>query len=242
MQAQAYSHIGAVRKKNEDAVLCDSSLGLFIVADGIGGRLAGEIASSTAVSITSKIVRSDPDESPHILLKQAFYEANNVLFQAGKNPEQLGMGTTMTAAMANDKEIFWAHVGDSRAYLIDKNGIQQLTEDHSLVQELLKEGNITADEARNHPQKNILVRSLGQESLVNVDIGHNYWQKGDYLLLCSDGFYNMLEEYEIIALLAVDDDLNRTVKNMVGLALERGGFDNISVVLVRCEDGENNDR
>jgi serine/threonine protein phosphatase PrpC len=242
MQARAYSHIGAVRKKNEDTVLCDSSVGLFIVADGIGGRLAGEIASSTAVSITDKIVRSDPKESPHILLKQAFYEANNVLFQAGKKPEQLGMGTTMTAAIANDKEIFWAHVGDSRAYIINKNGIRQLTEDHSLVQELLKKGNITSDEAHNHPQKNILVRSLGQESLVNVDIGHDYWQKGDYLLLCSDGFYNMLEDYEIIALLAIDDDLDRTVKNMVQLALERGGFDNISVVLVRCEDGENNDR
>ncbi|MGI5891643.1 MAG: Stp1/IreP family PP2C-type Ser/Thr phosphatase [Bacillota bacterium] len=242
MQAKAYSHIGAVRKKNEDAVFCDSSLGLFIVADGIGGRLAGEVASSTAVSITVKIVESDRGESPQILLKQAFFEANDALFQGGKNPEHYGMGTTMTAAIVNDQEIFWAHVGDSRAYLITKDTTIQLTQDHSLVNELLKEGSITEEEAQNHPQKNILIRSLGQESLVNVDVGHTTWQTGDYLLLCSDGFYNMFDKQEIATLVLADNNIEKTVESMVNLAIERGGFDNISVVLVLCEDGEGDDR
>ncbi|MGI6362043.1 MAG: Stp1/IreP family PP2C-type Ser/Thr phosphatase [Bacillota bacterium] len=239
MQAYAYSHIGSVRKKNEDALFCDADLGLFIVADGIGGRLAGEVASSMAINIAVETVKSESDENPLTVLKEAFYRANDALFRGGKEKEHLGMGSTMTAVLIRKDRLYWAHVGDSRAYLINEEGIEQLTQDHSLVGELLREGTISEDEAEHHPQKNILIRSLGQESLVKVDSGEVSWQTGHYLLICSDGLYNLIDKEKIQQMVCGSTDLSLTTKQMVEAALAAGGFDNISIVLVHLQ-GEGN--
>jgi len=236
--------VGEVRKNNEDSVFCDNGLGLFIVADGIGGRQDGEIASGIAVKVTAlKVEQNDNEEStPLEVLREAFYEVNHILYEAGKKQGKNGMGTTMTAALVNDEMIYLAHVGDSRAYLIDSLGMHRLTVDHSLVGELVKDGSITAQEAEHHPQKNILIRSLGQDILVTVDEKEINWQSGDYLLLCTDGLTNMMEEEEIYNIICLsksykeaglyEQGLSDAVNTMVETARKRGGYDNISAVLV----------
>lgn len=236
--------MGEVRKNNEDSVFCDNQLGLFIVADGIGGRQDGEIASSIAVKVTAlKVEQNDGEEStPLEILREAFYEVNHILYEAGKKQGENGMGTTMTAALVKDEKIYLAHVGDSRAYLIDRLGMHRLTVDHSLVGELVKDGSITAQEAEHHPQKNILIRSLGQDVLVTVDEKEIAWQSGDYLLLCTDGLTNMMDEEEIYNIICLsksyneaglnEQGLHEAVNTMVETARKRGGYDNISAVLV----------
>lgn len=244
MHSESCTHVGEVRKNNEDAVFCDNRLGLFIVADGIGGRQDGEIASSLAVKVTAqRVEQNDSEEStPLEVLREAFYEVNHLLYNAGKKQGSGGMGTTMTAALVFDEKIYLAHVGDSRAYYIDAQGMHRLTEDHSLVGELLKDGSITEQEAQHHPQKNILIRSLGQEVLVTVDEREINWHKGDYLLLCTDGLSNMLEEEELYNIIcisksykesgSIEEGLREAVNSMVETARKRGGYDNISAVLV----------
>jgi len=244
VHSESYSHVGEVRKNNEDSIFCDTGLGLFIVADGIGGRQDGEIASAIAVKVTAqRVEQNDIEEStPLEVLREAFYEVNHILYKAGKKQDGGGMGTTMTAALVSNEKIYLAHVGDSRAYHIDACGMQRLTEDHSLVGELVKDGSITAQEAEHHPQKNILIRSLGQDGLVTVDEKEIDWQKGDYLLLCTDGLSNMIEEEELYNIVCMsksfkeaglnEEGLRKAVNTMVETARKRGGYDNISAVLV----------
>lgn len=235
MRAEFLSHVGAVRKNNEDAVFCDSKAGLFAVADGIGGRQGGEIASATAVKIVAEKTASLPTAEPKELLREAFYEANNILHQAGKSAELSGMGTTMTAAYISGDNIYLVHVGDSRAYLFNRQGICQLTSDHTLVAELLKDGSITAEAAETHPQRHVITRSLGLETLVEVDELEYQWQSGDYLLLCTDGLHNLVEADEIKEITARAANLRSAIEFMAETAYNRGGYDNISLVLIAHE-------
>jgi len=234
--AEAFSHVGNVRVNNEDSVLCDTANSLFIVADGIGGQEYGEIASALAVNITTETVMGDSDGDPLEVLCEAFYEANNVLYNTSLEGEKgavgLHMGTTMTAARPNKDLISIVHVGDSRAYYINKDQINQLTKDHSLVGEMLREGSITAEEAHHHPQKNIITRSLGHEPFVLLDKITKSWSKGDYLLLCSDGLSNLVEEEELKWTVLNSVTLRQAVLRLTDMALKRGGYDNISVVLI----------
>ena len=234
--AESYSHIGAIRETNEDSIFKDIELGLFIVADGIGGQNSGEVASAIAVNTLVGRIMDDRGNPSLDILREGFYEANhkiNVADSADKMNS--GMGTTMTAALTSPENIYLGHVGDSRAYLINAQKITRLTEDHSLAGELLRDGSITQEEAANHPQKNVLTRALGQNSLVLIDEAVIPWQKGDYLLLCSDGLYNLVSDLEIQDLLLKAKSIKEAVRILVETALQRGGYDNISVVIAYHE-------
>ena len=235
MQAVFFSHVGAVRKNNEDAVYCDAKTGLFIVADGIGGREAGEVASATAVRVVAEKFWENPAAPADELMREAFYQANDILHQAGKDKNMHGMGTTMTAAVVRGDNIHLVHVGDSRAYLFNRNSIEQLTEDHTLVQALLLDGQITSAEAEHHPQRHVLVRSIGQDILVQVQERTISWVKGDYLLLCSDGLYNLVPPHEMQEITLRAANLKSAIDFMAQTAFNRGGYDNISAILVNCE-------
>ena len=143
-----------------------------------------------------------------------------------------GMGTTLTAAICTEEKITIVHVGDSRAYLINSQEIRQLTEDHSLVAQLVREGKLSPDDAIHHPRRNILIRAIGQEALVDVDMLETVWQKGDYLLLCSDGLYNLVSDEEMQEWTVRSTLLRTAVQFMAETAYNRGGYDNISVILV----------
>ena len=231
MQAVSFSHIGKVRKNNEDAVLCHLETGLFAVADGIGGQDNGEIASAAAIYAVEKLSKKTDDDIPS-LMREAFYEANDLIHKFGKGKQGNGMGTTLTAAWIKQDRIFITHIGDSRAYLINKGGISLLSEDHSLVGELLRSGQLTLATARAHPQRNILTRSLGQSAVAELYENTTAFEAGDYLLLCSDGLYNPVSEDELFALTLTSPDIRSALNSMMGKALERGGSDNISAVLV----------
>ncbi len=232
MHSHYISHVGAVRKNNEDAVYCDDKAGVYAVADGIGGSQAGEVASAMVVQVIADKLGNQTDGEPLILLREAYYEANDLLFNAGKQRALDGMGTTLTTVMVRGDKIYLVHVGDSRAYLINKQGICQLSTDHTLVNELVKDGRITQAEAEKHPRRNIITRSLGADLLVEVDEREVNWQKEDYLLLCSDGLYSMVEDREIQEITLNSDDLQSALELMVKIAIDRGGYDNISVILV----------
>lgn len=231
MRAEYLSHVGAVRENNEDAIYCDPEAGVFIVADGIGGKEAGEIASATAVRIVAEKSWNAPDAPPAEMLREAFYEANDFLYTRGKKPGMEGMGTTLTAAVCRGDDITIVHVGDSRAYLLNRREIRQLTADHSLVAEMQREGKITAEEAKHHPRKNILLRAIGQEALVEVDMLEAKWQRGDYLLLCTDGLYNLVDEEEMREITMRTAELSTAVTFLAETAYNRGGYDNISLVI-----------
>lgn len=232
MRAEYLSHVGAVRQNNEDAVFCDVRAGVFVVADGIGGKEAGEIASATAVRMVAEKSWNNPDADPAEMLREAFYEANDFLHSRGKQPGMEGMGTTMTAAICREDRIVIVHVGDSRAYLINSQGIRQLTQDHSLVAQLVRDGKLAPEEAKHHPRRNILLRAIGQDALVEVDMLETPWEKGDFLLICSDGLYNLVEEEEMREITLRTVELKTAVTFLAEAAYNRGGYDNISVVIV----------
>ena len=234
MIIEALTNIGAIRENNEDAVFGDVSLGLAAVADGIGGHMAGEIASQTAIDILASKIKEAAGPVTLDILKEAFFAANHLIYTLGKKDDaKHGMGTTLTVAYFDDKEIKVVHVGDSRAYLCAKDKAELLTNDHSVAGELVKDGNITKEEAAHHPQRNILTRSLGAETLVKVDEIIKPWYKGDTLLLCSDGLYNQVTDEEMASLLKESESLKTACQKMVDTALSRGGYDNISVVIAR---------
>ncbi len=233
MRAAYLSHVGAVRENNEDAVYCDRDAGQFIIADGLGGKACGEIASATAVHIAAEhLWAAGPDEDPADVLRSAFYEANDLLFRRGSKWGSGGMGTTMTAAVCQEDDITLVHVGDSRAYLVNRNAITQLTDDHSWVAQLMREGKLTPAEARSHPRRNILTRALGQDALVEVDTIRAHWQKGDCLLLCTDGLYNLVEDAEMQEIVQRCTLMETAAEFLTEAAYRRGGYDNISVIVV----------
>ncbi|NMA14066.1 MAG: Stp1/IreP family PP2C-type Ser/Thr phosphatase, partial [Clostridia bacterium] len=202
MQAEVITNIGLVRKKNEDAVFSDLDRQIFIVADGMGGCAAGEVASAVAVETVSQVVLNNPGESPGEILRNAVYQANNRIYEiARENPQYAGMGTTITVSWIVEDLIYLAHVGDSRAYLIRNGEITSLTKDHSLVGELMREGGLTEEQAMTHPQKNILTRALGCNPLVEVDVAEVSFHKGDYLLLCTDGMSNLVNSEDIVRII-----------------------------------------
>lgn len=231
MRATYLSHTGAVRENNEDAIFCDPEAGLFVVADGIGGKEAGEIASATAVRIVAEKSWSNPDAPVAEMLREAFYQANDFLYQKGKLPQMQGMGTTLTAVACQEDKLTIVHVGDSRVYLINQAGIRQLTEDHSLVAVMQREGRITPEQAKHHPNRNILLRAIGQDQLVEIDTIEAEWHSGDYLLLCTDGFYGLVEEEEMYNMIMRTVDLTTAATYLAESAYNRGGYDNISLII-----------
>jgi len=224
-----------VRKANEDKFLADKKRGLFIVADGMGGHEAGELASSLAIKTLDEFLTLETiTNNDGQVLKDAVEIANRVIYNEAKSKSMCkGMGTTITAAIFKDYKLYIAHIGDSRAYLIRDGNIRLLTKDHSLVGELIRQGELTPQEAENHPHRNILTRALGTEPVVEIDLLEMVIQPGDILLLCTDGLSNFVNDQEILTEVVNNgNNLKNTVNNLVQLALKRGGLDNITVVLV----------
>lgn len=227
--------IGLVRSQNEDSLCVSPKLGLFAVADGMGGHLAGEVASATALEVLEQELgeRLENGEFPEHALVGAVQEANRKVFElSNANQQWAGMGTTITACLKQGEVIYIAQVGDSRAYLIRESLIVQLTEDHSLVRELVKNGGLTEEEALQHPQRNVLTRALGAASSLNVDLYHQEVSPGDLLMLCTDGLTGYLCPDEIMQMISTSTDLATAARGLVDKALAAGGKDNITVILL----------
>jgi serine/threonine protein phosphatase PrpC len=229
----AASDTGRQRRANEDSLLALSPL--FVVADGMGGAQAGEVASRIAVESFQPGL-ADASQ-PELALATLAREANSRIHELShSNAEQAGMGTTLTAVYVGEEEVAIAHVGDSRAYCLRDGELLRLTDDHSLVDELLRQGRLTPEEAVEHPQRSVITRALGPEGTVEVDTRSFRARAGDVYLLCSDGLTTMLAEEEIAALLLENPRLRDAGEALIVAANAAGGRDNITVVLLRLED------
>lgn len=229
--------IGQKRKINQDYVFSsEKAVGnlpnLFIVADGMGGHKAGEYASKCTVETICDEVKRSFEKNPTIILRKAIEKANdNIRRQARGDANMEGMGTTVVAATLMGKYLQIANVGDSRLYVINDT-IKQITRDHSLVEEMVRMGGIDRESARNHPDKNIITRAVGVSEEVEVDFFTVELTPKDTILLCSDGLTNMLTDEEILMIMSGQRDIVEQAGKLVDAANEKGGKDNISVVLV----------
>ena len=241
------SDTGRKRGHNEDSFLIDEELSFFIVADGMGGHAGGGTASRIAVETVDTVLRESWAEADSPLrescpihdsgipavLRRAVQEAcYNIYMAAQQNTRLAGMGTTTVALLIHGDHAFFAHVGDSRIYLVRGPLVQQVTEDHSLVNEQIRAGMITAEEAMKSRYKNIITRSVGFEQTVQVDAMGLICEPGDTFVLCSDGMSNLVREDDIQRLTSTDD-LDGAVQGLIALANERGGDDNITVIAAR---------
>jgi PPM family protein phosphatase len=228
---------GRQRRDNEDNAFARAPV--FVVADGMGGAQAGEVASRIAVEAFEQGLPDDG--SPEERLATRVREANNQIYERSRADRgRAGMGTTLTAAYVDDAHVAIAHVGDSRAYLFRDGTLQRLTQDHSLVDELVRRGKLTEEQAAEHPQRSIITRALGPEPDVEVDTWTYPARPGDVVLLCSDGLTSMISEERVRETLAANDNLDAAADALINEANEAGGRDNITVVLFRLEevDGE----
>jgi serine/threonine protein phosphatase PrpC len=224
---------GRQRRANEDSLLARSPL--FVVADGMGGARAGEVASRIAVEFF-KPGLEDASE-PELALSALATEANSRIHELShSNAEQAGMGTTLTAVYVGAQEVAIAHVGDSRAYCLRDGELLRLTDDHSLVDELVRQGRLTPEEAVEHPQRSVITRALGPEVTVEIDTRSFRARAGDVYLLCSDGLTTMVGEGELAVVLLAHPRLSEAGEALIAAANEAGGRDNITVVLLRLED------
>ena len=245
MNIGAMSHTGKVRDINEDSYyVLEKDYNLFIVADGLGGHNAGEIASFLAVdNIKNHITKYISTGMEEQLIKGIIYEAFNkanekIYIHAKENLFCDGMGTTTTLALKINSTLYIGHVGDSRAYIIRDSDIRQLTLDHSLVAELVRNGNITEAEAVKCPWKNIVTRALGSDKNIKVDIFTTSFLPLDILVLCTDGLSNFVDKYEIEKIALEVEDSNEVCERLVSMANRRGGYDNITVLVAKY-DGRN---
>src|SRR5437588_933982 len=238
LRAGGATDVGLVRSHNEDRYLADERL--FAVADGVGGHKAGEVASQTAVETLQREFTEPTTDG----LVDAVKKANRTVWNlAESNRDQRGMGTTLTAiALVDDggeERLAVVNVGDSRAYLLQQGELEQLTEDHSLVEQLVREGQLTPEEAQVHPQRSIITRALGLDPDVEVDSWELTPYKGDRLLLCSDGLTNEVSDDEIASTLRTVSDPEEAARQLVQEARDHGGSDNITCVVVDVVDDDN---
>lgn len=243
------SDVGRNRPHNEDSTASDADWGLMVVADGMGGYRAGEVASALAITVMLRRVYPGLDRIDHTgarkdeqpmegymsLLREATEEANRAVHQASREIQECkGMGTTMVAAVFRHGRVSVAHVGDSRMYRLRDSALQQITKDHSLYQEVIDKGLCTPQEALDLTNKSLVTRALGVKPEVEVDVKQEHCLQGDIYLLCSDGLNDMLRDRDIhLTLKRYEADLQQAGTELVALANQRGGKDNISVVLVR---------
>jgi protein phosphatase len=229
----AVSDTGRQRRANEDSLLARAPL--FVVADGMGGAQAGEVASRIAVESFQPGLQDDA-QPEHSLASLALAANARIHELSHSNVEHAGMGTTLTAVYVGEQDVAVAHVGDSRAYCLRDGELVRLTDDHSLVDELMRQGRLTPEEAVEHPQRSVITRALGPEGTVEVDTRSFRARAGDVYLLCSDGLTTMLSEEQILALLLENPELHAAGEALIAAANEAGGRDNITVVLLRLEE------
>lgn len=237
------SDVGCIRELNEDCFCIHGfdrieDKGFCILADGMGGHNAGEVASQNAVRFIdermSNALESDSDDKIPSALIDAIGKANERVYRMSvDSTAHSGMGTTVVVSYIDGGIAYIANVGDSRAYVVNGDGIRQLTCDHSVVEELVKSGTITREEARVHPQRNIITRAVGTEPTVATDIFEYEYSTGDVLILCSDGLYSMIDDEEIRNIVIEEETSENTVCKLVDAAKESGGLDNITVICIR---------
>ncbi len=239
MNTCAVTDIGAKRTSNQDFYFCsDSPVGilpnLYIVADGMGGHNAGDIASRFCVERFTELVETSRERTPIQVIEDALKTTNEELIaKANGQSDFEGMGTTFVmATLLNDGSALIANIGDSRLYLINDE-IRQITQDHSLVAEMVRSGDLKKEEARYHPNKNVVLRALSTHNVVSPDFYRVKVHSGDYLLLCSDGLSDMIEEAEMQKLVNEYEEVEDITRKMVALANENGGKDNITLILIR---------
>lgn len=242
IQAYAKSDIGKVREQNQDSYYISEPLDgvqLFIIADGMGGYNGGEIASSLAVQsaknyIENNFANTDKDKESIIQLVGSSLEyANMVVYEKSKESEELSeMGTTMDICLIYNNKVYIGHVGDSRVYRVRKEFIRKLTQDHSYVQKLVKDGTITQEEAQHHPQKNMLMKALGCNAFVEPDVMIKGFQKDDILLMTTDGLTNLVSKEHIFETVQ-KENLEQVPKKLVEEAKNNGGYDNITVIVIK---------
>jgi len=255
LSVAARSDVGRVRTSNEDSfTVADLDTGLriedesamtemdvrergvlMVVSDGMGGHAAGEVASALVVdSLRDSLGESGNVESMERLVEQAVQRANADVFEAARDKSKEGMGATLTAVLVHKREAYIAEVGDSRAYVLRQGRLRQMTKDQSFVQVLLDSGAITSEQAKNFANKNWIVQAMGLEPNVHVSLGRLQLRRGDRLLLCCDGLYNLVEDKELSEILA-DDNLSVACNRMIDLANERGGSDNVTAIVAKVD-------
>src|SRR5690349_15564440 len=242
---------GKVREHNEDTIAFDPDIGLLVLADGMGGYNAGEVASGIAVKTIVNLVREQVEREdlnlqdrdsglsrPAIILRDAIHRANKIIYQTARTqPQCEGMGTTVVAALFFDNKITVAHVGDSRLYRQRSDKLEQVTMDHSLLQELVDRGFYSAEEAQRAANKNYVTRALGVEPSVDVEIQEIPVQKGEVYMLCSDGLSDMVEDDDIhLTISTFGANLDNVAKQLIQLANDNGGRDNVSAVMAQILD------
>lgn len=245
------SDTGKVREHNEDSIAFDADIGLLVLADGMGGYNAGEVASGIAVKTVVNLVREaveretlaekDSDTGlsrTAIILRDAIHRANKIIHHTARTqPQCEGMGTTIVSALFFDNKVTLAHVGDSRIYRLRDQKFEQVTMDHSLLQELVDRGFYSAEEAQRAANKNYVTRALGVEAEVEVEIREIPVDKGDYFILCSDGLSDMVEDDDIhLTISTFGANLDTVAKQLIQLANDNGGRDNVSVVMAHIVD------
>ncbi len=239
MQYGAVTGKGMVRKINQDSFYTDAEHGIFLVCDGMGGHAAGDVASRCAAGAISAYIKENmplglDDEKIKELMFDAVNYANTLVYNRSKADSKYhGMGTTVALVMIYLDTVYYLNIGDSRIYLFRDGKIERKTQDHTLTDELLKSGEITHDEAENHPAKHILTRALGTDKETTPDFSKETLLKNDILLLCSDGLTNMLTDREIKQILISEENPHKIAQNLVTKANENGGTDNITAIVVK---------
>ncbi len=233
---------GAVRQQNQDAYylsITENALAVAVVCDGMGGAKAGNVASTLAVDTFVDALRDQPDTrqgDPAEVLLDAGERANSAVFyRAGIDADCMGMGTTMVAALLDGDMAHVLNIGDSRCYQITQGGITRITRDHSVVEDLVSQGQITPEEARLHPKKNLITRALGAEAHIRADLYRQKVVPGEYLLLCSDGLSNVVTDQEILYEIIHGGEPENCCARLLRIAMDRGAPDNVTVVLLQVQ-------
>ena len=236
LKCHSLCDIGLVRTENQDSIYTNEDLGLFIVADGMGGHEGGQVASQIAIETIPDYIKKNLNNisSPVELIEKAIKKANTDIYETGcyENPELMGMGTTVVLAFFLGQKFYIANVGDSRAYLFQKPRLWQMTEDHSLLFEQIRNGIISEKQSQLITGKSILTRSVGTESFVDVDIFISAVQAGSALMLCSDGLCSLTINHEIMKCMDQAQNKEQIIPTLFNLAKEGGGHDNISILLI----------
>lgn len=234
MIAYGATNVGKVRKNNEDAFKISDKENIYLLADGMGGHLGGEFASSMAVQDLEKLLIDVKNKTE---IKEAIEEVNRKIYQKSLEDENLsGMGTTLSLVKILEDHLYFANIGDSRIYRLKDGSLTQMTIDDSYVNYLLEVGAITSDQAKDHPKKNVLLKALGTTEDIEVFVQEVQWQEDDLYLLCSDGLTNMLDEEEIQEILS-SYEAKEAVDILIDRALGRGGKDNITVIILTIKGG-----
>ena len=238
MNYSVLTDIGRARSQNQDAVFAtDEAVGslpnLFVVADGMGGHKAGEYASNQAIALVKREVASDTESEPVQIINQGITTANNSIYEeAAQDATKSGMGTTMVVATIFDHHMCVGNVGDSRLYVYREGQLQQITQDHSVVGEMVRKGEMPKEQARNHPKRNLITRAVGAEKEIRVDFFDETLADGDLVLMCTDGVTSMVEEKQIEEVLASGVSLQEKANRLVELANDNGGRDNITIIII----------